>query len=139
MGWINFCLALFAPVGIGVETVITQCDLSFIRNMGGYSSNEFKVIHPLLFSSEFSVLVRYLTLGLIKGKFLEGEYGFYHVLANTLSLCPGPCANPTVYIEAGVAPPQDLLHKREVYKLVMKKQRENLPGKNPCEQRIIEI
>jgi len=38
-------------------------------------------------------------------------------------------ANPTVYIEAGVAPPQDLLHKREVYKLVTKKQGENLPGK----------
>jgi len=41
--------------------------------MGGYSSNEFKVIHPLLFCSAFPVLVRYLALGLIKGKLLEGE------------------------------------------------------------------
>ncbi len=25
-----------------IDSSITQCDLSFIRNMGGYSSNEFK-------------------------------------------------------------------------------------------------
>jgi len=83
--------------------------------MGGYSSNEFKVIHPLLFCSEVPVLVRYLALGLIKGKLLEGEYGSYHVPAHPFSLLPGLCANPTVYVETGVAPAQHFLHQREVY------------------------
>jgi len=60
--------------------------LSFVRDMGGDSSNEFKVIHPHLFCSEVSVRVRYLALGLIKGKLLEGEYGSYHDGTNLLYL-----------------------------------------------------
>jgi hypothetical protein len=96
--------------------------------MGGYSSNEFKVIQPLLFCSEVPVLVRYLALGLIKGKLLEGKYGSYHLLAQPLSLFPGLCANPTVDVETGVAPAQHFLHQREVYQLFAKQKRENLPG-----------
>lgn len=88
--------------------------------MGGDSSNEFKLIHPLFFCSEVSVLVRYLALGLIKGKLLEGEYGSYHVLAHPLSLFPAPCANSTVYVETGVAPAQHFLHQRKVYQLFAK-------------------
>ena len=89
---------------------------------------EFQVIHPLLFCSEVPVLVRYLALGLIKGKLLEGEYGSYHVPAHPFSLLPGLCANPTVYVETGVAPAQHFLHQREVYQLFAEQKRENLPG-----------
>jgi len=107
--------------------------------MGGYSSNEFKVIQPLLFCSEVPVLVRYLAIGLIKGKLLEGEYGSYHVLAHPLSLFPGPCANLTVHIETCMAPAENFLHQREVYQLFAKQKRENLPGEKLCEQSIIEV
>ena len=44
MGWINFCLALFAPVGIGVETVIADHDLAFVGNMGCDSGEELKIL-----------------------------------------------------------------------------------------------
>jgi len=34
-------------VGVGVEAVIADHDLSFIRNMGGHTSDELQIVHPL--------------------------------------------------------------------------------------------
>ena len=51
-------------------------------------------------------------------------------LAHSLGLIFTCGSDSSVHVKSCVAPPQDLLHKREVYKLFTKKQGEDLPVVN---------
>ena len=39
----------FPPVGVGVETVITDGDLALVGDMRGYPGNELQVVHPQVY------------------------------------------------------------------------------------------
>ncbi len=62
-------------------------------------SNEFEVIHLLLFCSEVPVLVRYFALGLIKGESLEREKRSYHVFSDSLRIFSGFCPDLAMHVE----------------------------------------
>ena len=66
MGGIDTGLTHLSSVGIGVKTVVTNHDLSFVRNVRGHSGNKFQIIHTLQFQVAFVILVEEPAFGLIK-------------------------------------------------------------------------
>jgi hypothetical protein len=56
------------PVGVGVETVVANRDLSLARYVRGDPGNEVQVVHLHAFGIAASTLVYPLALGLIEGK-----------------------------------------------------------------------
>jgi len=71
LGRRDSCLAHLASVGIGVEAVIADHDLSFIRNMGGHTSDKLHIVHPLFLGLAFIILIANLAFCLIEREPLE--------------------------------------------------------------------
>jgi len=65
--------------------------------------------------------------------------GHYHVFTHTLGLIFACGSHFSVHVKPCVAPPQDFLHKHEVYKLITKKEREDFSAEKPAEQSVIEV
>ena len=63
----------FPPVGVGVETVITDGDLALVGDMRGYPGNELQVVHPLHLFSVFPIPVADLGFSFIEGEALQGK------------------------------------------------------------------
>jgi hypothetical protein len=59
-------LTHLSSVGIGVKTVVTNHDLTFIGNVRGHSGNKFQIIHTFCFQFAFVILVEELAFSLIK-------------------------------------------------------------------------
>lgn len=91
------------PVGIGVEAVISDCDLAFIRDMGSDPGDELQVVHPLHLRVLFPILVADLACLFIEGEAFQGKERPDHVLSHALGffLCLGPDA--AVNITVGTA------------------------------------
>jgi len=59
-------LAHLSSVGIGIKTVVTNHDLTFIGNVRGHSGNKFQIIHTFQFQVAFVILVEEPAFSLIK-------------------------------------------------------------------------
>jgi hypothetical protein len=62
-----------SPMSIGVEAVISDSDLAFIRNMGSHPGDELQVVHPLHFFGLFAILVADLGCAFIEGEAFQGK------------------------------------------------------------------
>jgi len=54
-------------VGIGIEAVIADHNLSFVRNVRGHPGNKLQIIHRLCLRAVFSVLIEDPPLCLVQG------------------------------------------------------------------------
>jgi len=54
-------------VGISIEAVVADHNLSFIRNVRGYPGYKLKIIHGLCIRAVLSVLIDHLPLCLVQG------------------------------------------------------------------------
>ncbi len=79
-----------ASVGVGIEAVVSDRDLTLIRNMGGDPGDELQVIHPLGLIVPFAIAVADLACPFIEGEPLQGKNGTDHVFSHPLGLglCP---------------------------------------------------
>jgi len=90
------CLPDLASMGIGVEAVISHCDLALVRNMGSDPGDELQVVHPLYLSGLFPVPIAHLGSLFIEGEALQGQQRADHVFAHQLGLFLGPGPDPAI-------------------------------------------
>jgi hypothetical protein len=57
------------PVGIGVEAVISDSDLSLVWDMGSDPGDDLQVVHPFHLFSSFPIAVADLAFPFIEGLF----------------------------------------------------------------------
>jgi hypothetical protein len=96
----------FPPMGVGIETVITDSDLALVGNMGSHSGDELRVVHALRLSGVFAIPIADLTLFLREREPLQTEKRADHVFPHPLGLMPSLGPDPAVDIEPRVPPGQ---------------------------------
>jgi len=126
-------------MGIGVEAVIVDHDLSFIRNMGGHTSDKPQIVHPLFLGLAFIILIANLAFYLIERGPLERKQEADHVFAHAFSLFSVSGSDFAVNVESSMPPGENLLHKGETDELFSKQKRENFMGKELLNEVIIEV
>ena len=67
------------PMGVGVEAVVSQSDLAFLRNMGTNLGDELQVVHSFHLFGLFAIAVADLACPLIEGEAFQGKKGPDHV------------------------------------------------------------
>ena len=83
------CLDL-APMGVGVQPIISHPDLALVRDIRGHPGDELQVVHPLQIFGLFPILVADLGFPFIQGEALQGKERPDHVFAHPLGLFLGP-------------------------------------------------
>jgi hypothetical protein len=78
-----------APVGVGIEAVISDCHLPLIRNMGGHPGDELEVVHPLYLSGLFPIPIADPAFFFIEGEAFQGQERTDHVFSHPLGLFLG--------------------------------------------------
>jgi hypothetical protein len=73
------CVPGFPPMGIGVEAVISHCDLALVRDMGSRPGDELQVVHPLHLSGVFPEPIADLKKDALL-HFSPGTYAFRDLL-----------------------------------------------------------
>ena len=125
-------------MGIGVEAVVTDHDMAFVRNMRGYPGYELQIVHLLLVFTVLVILIANLPFRLIKGEALEGEKRAYHIFSYSFSLFIGFRSDLAVYFESGILPAENPLNQGKADELFPQKKGEDLAGEKLTDKRIVE-
>jgi len=98
-----------APMGVGLESVVSHRDLSLVGDVGRRPGDELQILHPLELRSIWTMPVTDTALALQEGEPLQNERGPDHVLSDPLGfgLRPGP--DPAMDRETGVPPGEQTL------------------------------
>jgi len=128
----------FPPVGVGVETVITDRDLALVGDMRGHPGDELQVVHLLHISGLFPIPVADLGFSFIEGEALQGKERPDHVLANSLGLRLSLGPHQAVDRKPRMPPGENTLRPLRAQKLLADKISQDLAGKDLLEPRVVD-
>jgi hypothetical protein len=84
----------FAPVGVSIETEVTNCDLALVGNMGSRPGDELQIVHSLHLFGVFPTAVADLPLLLIEGEVFQGQKRANHVFKSILTAATPAADSP---------------------------------------------